>query len=125
MGGSPSRSPAIRWTPRQQCFASSTILASTLSTVVIWTTPGGSSPERRLTARILKPLLSGARSPKPTGAGSQNTALNRRLVSGGTSPRKQEADQRVNEEWLPGPDKAQSTMLKRLPTPWGRIGDLS
>ena len=34
--GSLSRFSAIRWTPRQQCFASSTILASTLSTVVIW-----------------------------------------------------------------------------------------
>ena len=96
-GGSLSRSPAIRRTPRQQCFASSTISASTLSTVVIWTTPGGSSPERRLTAGILKPLLSGARSPKPTGAGSQNTAPNRRLVSGGTSQRRKQAAQRVNE----------------------------
>jgi hypothetical protein len=39
-----------------------------LDRAVIWATPGGSSPERRLTAEILKPLL-GARSPKPTGAG--------------------------------------------------------
>jgi hypothetical protein len=42
-------------------------LASTLSTVVLLTTPGGSRPERRLTAATLKPLLSGARSPKLTG----------------------------------------------------------
>jgi len=34
-------------------------------------------------ATILKPLLSGARLPKLTGAGSPNTAPNRRLVSGG------------------------------------------
>ena len=65
---------------RRQCFALSTILASSLSTRVIWTTPGGSSPERRPTARILKPLLSGARSPKLTGAGSPNTAPTRRLA---------------------------------------------
>jgi hypothetical protein len=64
---------------------------------VIWTTPGGNSPERRLTARILKPLLSGARSPKLTGAGSPNTVPNRRLVSGGISWRRQQEAQRVNE----------------------------
>ena len=45
---------------KARCFALLTILASTLSTVVIWTTPGGSSPERRLTVGILTPLLSGA-----------------------------------------------------------------
>ena len=67
-GGSLSRSPVIRWTPRPKCFASSTILASTLSTVVNWTHPGGSSPEPRRTAGIWKPRLSGARSPKLTGA---------------------------------------------------------
>jgi 8-hydroxy-5-deazaflavin:NADPH oxidoreductase len=50
--------------------ALSTILASTRSTVVNWTHPGGSSPERRRTAGILNPRLSGARSPKLTGAGS-------------------------------------------------------
>jgi len=38
--------------------------------------------------RDLKPLLSGARSPKPTGAGSPNTAPNRRLAPGGVSPTK-------------------------------------
>ena len=81
-------SPAIRRTPRQQCFVSLMISVSTLSTVVIWTNPGGSSPERRLTARILKPLLSGERSPKLIEAGSRNTAPNRRLVSGGISQRR-------------------------------------
>jgi predicted dinucleotide-binding enzyme len=96
-GGSLSRSPAIPWTPRPQCFVLSMILASTRSTVVIWTTPGGSSPERRLTARILKPLLSGARSPKLTGAGSPNTGPNRRPVSGAISRRRHEEAQRVNE----------------------------
>ncbi|HJS59407.1 MAG TPA: hypothetical protein VKA01_14990, partial [Vicinamibacteria bacterium] len=96
-GGSPSRSPAIRWTPRPQCFDSSTILASTLSTVVIWTRPGGSSPERRLTAAISKPLLSGARSPKLIEAGSPNTVPKRRLASGGQSQRRQRETQRVNE----------------------------
>jgi predicted dinucleotide-binding enzyme len=55
------------------------VLALTLSTVVIWTTPGGSSLEHRLIAGILKPLLSGALSPKLIGAGSPNTAPNRRL----------------------------------------------
>jgi hypothetical protein len=49
---------------------------------VIWTTPGGSRRELRLTAGTLKPLLFGARSPNLIGAGSQNTAPNRRLVSG-------------------------------------------
>src|SRR5258705_5505548 len=53
--------------------------------VVIWTTPGGSSPERRLTAGILKPLLSIVRSPKRSEAGSRHTAPNRRLGSGGPS----------------------------------------
>jgi hypothetical protein len=90
-GGSLSRCSATRWTPRQQCFASSTILALTLSTVVIWTIPGGSSPERRLTARTLKPLLSGARSRKLIEAGSQNTALSRKLVSEGISQRRHQA----------------------------------
>jgi hypothetical protein len=91
-GGSLSRSSAIRWTPRQQCFASRTILASTLWTVVIWTTPGASNPERRLTAGILKPLPSVGRSQKLIEAGSWNTAPNRRLVSGGISqPRHQAA----------------------------------
>jgi hypothetical protein len=69
-------------TPRQYCFASSMILASTLSMAVFWTTPGGSSPERRLTAAISKPLLSGARSPKLTEAGSPSTAPNGKLISG-------------------------------------------
>ncbi len=50
--------------------------------------PGGNSPKRRRTATILKLLLSGARSPKPTGAGSPNTAPNRKLVSGGLSQRR-------------------------------------
>jgi predicted dinucleotide-binding enzyme len=50
--------------------------------VKIWTTPGGSSLERRLTAGILKPRLSAARSRELTEAGSRNTAPNRRLVSG-------------------------------------------
>src|SRR6266545_2292074 len=72
--------------PRQRCFALSTISDSTPLTVVIWTTPGGSSPERRLTVGILKPLLSDARSPKLIGAGSPNTAPKRRLVSGGMVP---------------------------------------
>ena len=62
------------------------ILASTPWTVVIWTTPGGSSPERRLTAWILKPALSGARSPRLIGAGSPNTAPNGRLISEGILP---------------------------------------
>ena len=53
---------------------------------MIWTTPGGSSPERRLTAGILKPALSGARSPRLIGAGSPNTAPNGRLVSEGIWP---------------------------------------
>ena len=51
----------------------------------IWTTRGGSSPERRLTAGILKPLLSGARAQKRIEAGSRTTAPNRRLVLGGIS----------------------------------------
>src|SRR5882672_4478752 len=58
-------------------------LASTPWTVVIWTPPGGSSPGRRLTASILKPAPSGARSPRLIGAGSPNTAPNGRLRSGG------------------------------------------
>src|SRR5262245_2402804 len=93
MGGSRYRSPATCWTPRQQCFASSTILVSTLSTGVIWTTPGGNSPERRLTAGISNLLLFGGRSPKPTGAGSQNTVLNGRLNSGDSSQRNQKVNQ--------------------------------
>src|SRR4051794_6434013 len=71
--------------PRPPCFGWSTSLASTPSTGVIWTTPGGSSPERRRTARISTPPLCGARWPTPTGAVSPNTAPNRRLVSGGIS----------------------------------------
>ena len=94
------RSPAIRWTPRQQCFALLTILASTLSMVVIWTTRGGSSPERRLTARTLKPLLSGVRSPKLIEAGLRNIAPNRRVVSGGLSQRRLQKDEGVREEHL-------------------------
>ena len=74
--------PAIRRMPRPQCFASLTISVLTLWTVAIWTTPGGSRPERRLTARTLKPMPSGVRSPKLIEAGSRNTALIRKLVSG-------------------------------------------
>src|SRR2546422_1491859 len=66
--------------------------------VAIWTTPGGSSPERRPTVGILKPLLSGVRSPKLFGAGSPNTAPKRRLVSGGILQRRQQKDERVNED---------------------------
>ena len=65
-------------------------LASTLSMAVIWTTPGASSPGRRLTARILKPLLCGARWPKLIETGSPNTVPSRRLVSGGTLQRRQQ-----------------------------------
>ena len=65
--------------------------------VVIWTIPGGSSHERRLTATILKRLLSDTRSRKLIEAGSRNTAPNRRPVSGGISQRRQQAAQRVNE----------------------------
>src|SRR3954468_23990893 len=75
----------MRRLPRPPCFGWSTSLASTPSTGVIWTTPGGSSPERRRTARISTPPLCGARWPTPTGAVSPNTAPNRRLVSGGIS----------------------------------------
>jgi hypothetical protein len=74
----------------------STILASTLSTVVNWTHPGGSSPERRRTAGILNPRLSGARSPKLTGAGSPNTVPNRRLVLEVISQRRHQEAERVN-----------------------------
>ena len=76
---------------------SSTISASTLSTLVIWTNPAGNSPERRPTATILTPLLSGARSPKPTEAGSLNTAPNGKLRSEGISQRRPQPAQRVNE----------------------------
>src|SRR5213593_942158 len=65
--------------------------------VAIWTTPGGSSPERRPTVRILKPLLSSVRSPKLFGAGSPNTAPKKRLVSGGILQRRQQKNERVNE----------------------------
>lgn len=58
-------------------------------------TPGGSSPERRLTARTLTPLLSGARSTKLIEAGLRNTAPNRRLVSGGLLQRRQQKDERL------------------------------
>jgi hypothetical protein len=58
--------------------------------VVIWTNPGGSNPERQLTATILTPLVSGARSLKPTEAGSLNTAPNGRLRSRGIWQRKQD-----------------------------------
>ena len=68
-------------TPRQRCFASSTSWASTPWTVVIWTTRGGNSPERRLTAGILKPTLSGARSPRLIGVGSPNSAQHGRPAS--------------------------------------------
>jgi hypothetical protein len=68
----------------------------------IWTIPGASSPERRLTAGILKPLLSGARSPKLIGAGSPNTAPNKRLESGGISQRRHQEAQRVNEVLIRG-----------------------
>jgi hypothetical protein len=88
---------AIRWTPRPPYFVLSMILAWTPSTVVIWTTPGGSSSERRLTVRILKPLLSVARSPKLTEAGSANTVPNGRLASEGISWRRLQEAQRVNE----------------------------
>src|SRR2546428_9235305 len=53
-----------------------------------WTTPGDSSPERRHTAGILNALLSAARSPKLTEAGSPNTAPNRKLAPGRISQRK-------------------------------------
>src|SRR3989442_180808 len=83
--------------PRRQCFALSTILASTLSTVVIWKTPGGNSPERRLIAGILKPLLYVARSQKLIEAGSRNTAPNRRFVSRDILQRRQQKNERVTE----------------------------
>src|SRR5947208_1503674 len=92
-------SPAIRRTPKQQCFASSTISASTPSMVVSWTTPGGSSPERRPTVGILTLLLSGGRSPKLTGAASPRTAPNERLRSAGRSQRKQPAAQHLDDCW--------------------------
>jgi hypothetical protein len=82
---------------KQQCFALSTISASTPSMVVSWTTPGGSSPERRRTVGILTPLLSGGRSPKLTGAGSPSTAPNGRLRSAGRSQRRQPAAQRLDD----------------------------
>jgi hypothetical protein len=47
----------------------------------------------------LKPLLSGARSPKLIEAGSPNTAPNRRLVSGEISQRRQQA-QPVDEDFV-------------------------
>ena len=51
---------------RPQCFVLSMILASIPSTVVIWTTPGASSPERRLTARTLKRSITPLHSGSPT-----------------------------------------------------------
>jgi hypothetical protein len=45
----------------------------------------------------LTPLLSGARSPKLTEAGSPNTAPKRRQVPGRISQRKMQKDERVNE----------------------------
>src|SRR5437763_5653407 len=65
--------------------------------VVSWTTPGGSSPERRLTVGISAPLRSSARSPKLTGAGSPRTAPTGRLRSAGRWQRRQQAAQRISE----------------------------
>src|SRR5207245_1091976 len=89
-----SRLPAIEQRRKPQCFAWPTNSASTLSTVVTWTTPGDSSPERRPTAGILKSLLSGARSPKLIEAGSPNIAPNRKLAPGGISQRKHQGIER-------------------------------
>jgi hypothetical protein len=84
-------------------------LASTLSMVVIWTTPGGSSPERRRIARTLKPLLSGERSLKLIEAGLRITALNRRLASDSLSQRRRQKDEGVCGEPCTG-----STMRREL-----------
>src|SRR5581483_9707005 len=90
--GSLFRSQETRRRPSPSCFASSTILASTLSTPVVWMIPGGIRPERQLTAAILMPRRSGAHWPRLTAAGSRNTAPNRRHVSGGRCNMKQNKD---------------------------------
>ena len=84
-------------------------LASTLSMVVIWAIPGGSSPERRRIARTLKPLLSGERSLKLIEAGLRITALNRRLASDSLSQRRRQKDEGVCGEPCTG-----STMRREL-----------
>jgi len=50
----------------------------------------------RPTVGILKPLLSGVRSPKLFGAGSPNTAPKKRRVSGGIFQRRQQKTQPPN-----------------------------
>ncbi len=118
-GGSLSPSSAMGWTPRQRCFALSTNSASTLSTGVICTTPGGSSLERRPTVGTLKPLLSGLRSGKRFGAGSPNTAPKRRLESGGTLWRtaKGQGDDRLSLDLVRRPSVSSSLRFEKLAAP--------
>src|SRR6266702_425469 len=56
-------------------------LVSTRSMAAIWKTPGGSRPERPLTARTSKPRHSGRHWQRRFPNGSQHTGLRRRRVS--------------------------------------------